>query len=159
MQMNAKLIPIRKQDPLEVSLSDEALLAACSTGDPDALATLYDRHVHSVHRFLYRLSHVDEHEVEDMVQEAFLAVYRSAKRYKGDASVRTWIFAIAANLAKTRARSHRRGRLARKEIGMRASTVTHGLESEVAAKEGVQRLAAHSKSCLSPALAFRNVSS
>jgi RNA polymerase sigma-70 factor (ECF subfamily) len=50
-----------------------------------------------------------------VVQATFLQAFRSARRYRGNASVRAWLFGIAANLA----REHRRGEGRRAEV-MRA---------------------------------------
>lgn len=138
--MNAKLIPIRKPKPLELSLSDAALVAACGAGDPDALGVLYDRYARDVCRFISRLTYVEADEAEDLMQEAFLAAFRSARRFGGKSSVKTWIFGIAANLAKSRARSGRRGRLARSEIALRIVETPSSPDDEVIARDAMTRL-------------------
>ncbi len=138
--MNAKLIPIRKPKPLELSLSDAALVAACGAGDPDALGVLYDRYAQDVYRFLSRLTYVDADEAEDLMQEAFLAAFRSAGRFEGKSSVKTWLFGIAANLAKSRARSGRRGRLARSEVALQVLETPRAPDAEVIARDAVTKL-------------------
>jgi RNA polymerase sigma-70 factor (ECF subfamily) len=42
----------------------------------------------------------------------FLEAYRSAPRFRGDSSVKTWLFGIAANLVRTHVRGEQRGRAA-----------------------------------------------
>jgi RNA polymerase sigma factor (sigma-70 family) len=89
-------------------MSDEALVAACSVGDAAALGALYDRLQPQVWRFLARITGrhgVDD--LDDLVQATFLAVHGAAARYRGGAAVRTWVFAIAANIA----RRHAEGRI------------------------------------------------
>lgn len=100
----AKVISLRGRKKPEGTLSPEALVAACAAGDPEAVARLYDHYCDDVSRFLSRLAYVNQQDVEDLIQEVFLAVFRSAPRYSRRSSVRTWLFAIAANIARDTAR-------------------------------------------------------
>ena len=63
-------------------------------GDKEALGTLYDRHSRTAYSLAYRM--MGERTVaEDVVQEAFLQVWRVAGSYRSErASVRTWILSI-----------------------------------------------------------------
>ena len=89
---------------------DAALLAAVADGKDRAFNILIDRHQQAVRTFLRGLTGRDE--AEDIAQETFLAAWRQAKSYKGQASVRSWLFAIAWRKAKgaqrQRFRSQRR---------------------------------------------------
>ena len=107
----AKVLSFRRRKEPEGALSDEALLAACGTGDANALAGLYDRYSADVCRFLSRLGHVDTADIEDLLQEVFIAAFRAAHRYRGDACVRSWFFGVAANIARCQARAGKRRRL------------------------------------------------
>lgn len=98
--MIGRLLPFRRPDPSPGELSDDALVAACAAGDPAALAALFDRHHQAVHRFLARLAGVDDHAVDDLMQDVFLQAFESARRFRGGASVRTWLLGIAVNLAR-----------------------------------------------------------
>lgn len=91
-------------------LSDESLVAGCAVEDPNALAMLFDRFADDVSRFVHRLRYVADADVEDLVQETFLQAFRAAGRFAGHSGVRTWLFAIAANLARAHARSASRRR-------------------------------------------------
>lgn len=66
-------------------------------GDAGAFAGLYDRHSRSAYSLAYRM--VGERQAaEDLVQEAFLDVWRAAGSYRAErGSVRTWILSIAHN--------------------------------------------------------------
>lgn len=78
---------------------DQALLDRVAAGDPAALGTLYDRYGRVVFGVLYRLLGAPE-PAEEVTQDAFHAVWRSAASYRADrGSVRTWILAIARNAA------------------------------------------------------------
>ncbi len=53
----------------------------------------------------------DAHATEDLVQETFLRVVRNLHRYRGQASVKTWVFTIARNLCLDYLRAAGRTRL------------------------------------------------
>lgn len=106
--MSGKLVPLRRIEGELVELSDEAVLAACGTGDAAALGALFDRFHRDVYRFLGRFPQLEEDERDDLVQATFLEVRRIARAYRGASSVRTWIFGVAANLARHARRGARR---------------------------------------------------
>ncbi|MBV8762309.1 MAG: RNA polymerase sigma factor [Deltaproteobacteria bacterium] len=91
-------------------ISDVALVAAVSTGDRAALATLYRRHHAVVYRFVARLAGVGSGDLDDLVQATFLAVHRAAARYEERASVTTWILAIAVRIVGKHVRTEVRRR-------------------------------------------------
>jgi RNA polymerase sigma-70 factor (ECF subfamily) len=107
-----KLVPLRRVDGLPAEMSDEALLAACALGDRAALGALYDRLSPHVWRFLSRMAGNQVEELEDLVQATFIAIHVSAASFKGTALVRTWVFAIAANVTRRHVRSEVRRRSA-----------------------------------------------
>ncbi len=81
----------------EAHLTDEQLLARTRSGDFAAFESLVSRHQQSALRAARRFLG-DEHEAEDMAQEAFLQVYRHAGQFRSDASFKTWFFRILSNL-------------------------------------------------------------
>jgi RNA polymerase sigma-70 factor (ECF subfamily) len=107
-----KLIALRRVEGLPSEMSDEALLAACALGDSAALGALYDRLAPHLWRFLSRMTGQRVAELEDLVQATFVAVHRSAPSYRGTASVRTWVFAIASNVTRRHLRDEVRRRSA-----------------------------------------------
>jgi RNA polymerase sigma-70 factor (ECF subfamily) len=106
----AKLVPLRRVSGETTELSDEALLAACGTGDANALGALFDRFHEAVYRFAGRLATTDEAARDDLVQATFLEIRRAAPSFRGTSSVRTWIFGVTANVARHTLRSERRRR-------------------------------------------------
>jgi RNA polymerase sigma-70 factor, ECF subfamily len=110
--MSGKLVALRRVQGDPVEMSDAALLAACGVGDSAALGALFDRHRASVQRFLSRMAHVEQRNVDDLVQETFLQVHRSAKKFAEKSTVKTWIIGIAVNVARHHARSEMRRRKA-----------------------------------------------
>ena len=108
----ARLVPLRRVDGVPAEMSDEALLAACALGDSAALGALYDRLSPHLWRFLSRMAGNRVEELEDLVQATFVAVHGSAASFKGTASVRTWVFAVAANVTRRYLRDEVRRRAA-----------------------------------------------
>ena len=85
--------------------TDEELLAAWGDGDDAAGRALFDRYFEPLYRFF--CNKVDDG-VEDLIQETFLASVEARSRFRGDASVRTFLFAIARKrLYKRWRRAHR----------------------------------------------------
>ena len=109
----SRVVPLRRVGGRPSEMSDEALIAACATGENAALGALYDRHVDAVRRFLGRMSGTDERDLDDLVQATFETVPRAARRFGGESQVRTWLFGVANNVARHHVRSEmRRKRLA-----------------------------------------------
>lgn len=79
--------------------TDEALLKRAGEGDQAAFLELYDRHRQPILRFAYRLlGEVDI--AEDVTHDCFLSLIRKPKNFRPDrASLRTYLFAAARNLA------------------------------------------------------------
>jgi RNA polymerase sigma-70 factor (ECF subfamily) len=90
--------------------SDEELLAACARGDRAALGALFDRFAVPLFRFFSRYAGARQADIEDLVQLTFVELERSAGRYRGEASVRAWMFGVAANLGRHHVRGEARRR-------------------------------------------------
>lgn len=78
--------------------SDEKLMLRFQAGDARAFEALVHRHRTPVFSFLLRLT-ADRGRAEDLCQEAFLRVVRAAARWEPRARFRTWLYALARNLA------------------------------------------------------------
>jgi len=77
--------------------SDEALMLAFAAGDMAAFDALYARHRRGLYAFIARLLTGREAAVDDVFQEAWLAVARSRASYRPTARFSTWLFQIARN--------------------------------------------------------------
>jgi RNA polymerase sigma-70 factor (ECF subfamily) len=111
MTSDGKLLPFRRVSGGVDDISDRALVSAIADGDQTALGALYDRFHRDVFRFVDRLGRFSG-DADDIVQMTFLEAHRSAPRFRGDATVKTWLFGIAANLVRVRFRSDARKRRA-----------------------------------------------
>ena len=63
-------------------LADEDLISLTDGGDTQALAALYDRHSRVAYSLAYRMMG-ERQAAEDLVQEAFLKVWRAARKLSG----------------------------------------------------------------------------
>jgi RNA polymerase sigma-70 factor (ECF subfamily) len=79
--------------------TDEVLLRRAGEGDQAAFLELYDRHRQPIFRFAYRLlGEVDI--AEDVTHDCFLSLIRKPENFRSErASLRTYLFAAARNLA------------------------------------------------------------
>lgn len=85
-----------------------AVVARAAEGDRDAWKAVVERYQGLVYSVAYTIIG-DRTEAEDAAQEAFLRVFRSLRRYRGEASFATWIYRVAISAAV----DHRRRRRAR----------------------------------------------
>jgi RNA polymerase sigma-70 factor (ECF subfamily) len=81
---------------------DDGILARLRAGDEAAFETLVAQHDAALHR-VARTFVPTAALADDVVQETWLAVIRGLDRFEGRSSLRTWIFTILANRARTRA--------------------------------------------------------
>jgi RNA polymerase sigma-70 factor (ECF subfamily) len=81
------------------ALADEDLMALVREGDDGAFEIVYDRHKSAAFSLAYRIAGT-RGVAEDVVQEAFLSLWRSGARYdRTRGSVRTWVLGIVHNRA------------------------------------------------------------
>jgi RNA polymerase sigma-70 factor (ECF subfamily) len=86
-------------------IADEDLLRAISRGDESALAALYDRYRLILFGLVLRILH-DRPEAEDVLQEAFLQVWRRASDFDPERGrAFTWLVTIARSRALDRLRA------------------------------------------------------
>src|ERR1022692_2647565 len=76
---------------------DAALMLRVRQGDTAAFTELVDKYKRPVMNVVYRMIR-DATEAEDLAQNVFVQVYKSAHRYESSAKFSTWLFTIARNL-------------------------------------------------------------
>lgn len=95
----------RTDDP-----SDQVLIARWQEGDERAATVLVQRHAGALGRYITSLG---EHEaVEEVVQDTFVRAFSSLDSFRGESTLRTWLFTIARRLIVDRRRAARRQRVA-----------------------------------------------
>ncbi|KLT73405.1 RNA polymerase sigma factor RpoE [Neisseria arctica] len=78
---------------------DQALVQRAQKGDHKAFELLVSKYQRRLTRLLSRFIH-DEHEVNDVTQEALIKAYRALPNFRGDSAFYTWLYRIAINTAK-----------------------------------------------------------
>jgi RNA polymerase sigma-70 factor, ECF subfamily len=92
---------------MSTSLDDEALLDRAARGDQGALGMLYDRYQGLMYGLASRITG-DSALAQDVVQEAFVGIWRNAARFSADrASARTWMLSITHHRAVDAVRRRR----------------------------------------------------
>ena len=113
-------------------LDDEAIITAIQHRDHSALAALYDQYGGLALGVAYRILG-ERGAAEDVVQEAFLAVWRRAESFQaGRGSVRSWLLAIVHNGAIDRRRGRHRRELDHVDIEAVAYRLQTGAEDTFA---------------------------
>ena len=89
-----------EHDP-DASAEEIRLIAALRAGEESAFMMLVERYQGQLVRVA--LMYVASHEIaEEVVQETWLGVLKGLERFEGRSSLKTWIFRILTNIAKTR---------------------------------------------------------
>ena len=80
---------------------DLQYVVLCQNGDTEAFAALVERHQKKMLNIAYRMLG-DYDEACDVVQDAFLAAYKSLNKFKAEAKFSTWLYRIVVNFTKNR---------------------------------------------------------
>jgi RNA polymerase sigma-70 factor, ECF subfamily len=105
--MNESQTGLRGRSAPSTDDADRAVLALVTAGQLDALQELYDRYRVIAYSIALRIT-ADASLAEDVVQDAFLGVWRNAARYaEGRGSVKTWLLSIVHHRAVDAVRRRR----------------------------------------------------
>ena len=108
-------------------LADEELMQLVYRGNTDAFEVIYDRHADAAFSLAYRIC-LQRQLAEDVMQEAFLSLWRSRARYERTrGSVRSWILGIVHNRSIDAVR--------RRRVRDRGETLDEQIESRLAEPE------------------------
>jgi RNA polymerase sigma-70 factor (ECF subfamily) len=108
-------------------LADEELMQLVYRGNAAAFEVIYDRHADAAFSLAFRMCR-QRAQAEDVVQEAFLSLWRSGARYdRNRGSVRTWTLGIVHNRAIDALR--------RKTVRDRGLSTEEGIEERIPARE------------------------
>src|SRR6476661_8771844 len=99
-------VPDLSASPASDDSTDLDLIARWKAGDERAATALVERHADAIARFAASVGARED--VEDLVQETFVRAFSSLDSFRGESSLRTWLFTIARRLLLDRRRSERR---------------------------------------------------
>jgi RNA polymerase sigma-70 factor (ECF subfamily) len=85
---------------------DEGLLRRAGAGDAAAFREIFVRHRNDVARLVYRMLNAPA-DLEDVVQEVFVQVFRSLKDFRGQSKFSTWLHRVTVNVVLMHRRSAR----------------------------------------------------
>ncbi len=80
----------------KINTDDGVLIERFQRGHQEAFDQLVQRYQEQAYRYAYRLTR-NADEAADVVAEAFVRVYKSLNRFKGDSSFSTWLYRIETN--------------------------------------------------------------
>lgn len=92
---------------IEADARDRADMERLQAGHDAALNDLMDRYATFIFHFLCRMTG-SEDDANDLAQETFVRVFKSRASYRSEQKFSTWLYAIAANLARNHFRWHTR---------------------------------------------------
>jgi RNA polymerase sigma-70 factor (ECF subfamily) len=87
--------------PRTMALPDAEIVAALKRGDQDVFADLVETYSPGLMR-MARMYVRDREVADEVVQDTWIAVLRGIDRFEGRSSLKTWIYRILMNMAKTR---------------------------------------------------------
>src|SRR5512132_2279885 len=94
--------------PGDDALVDAALIERWREGDQRAATELVARHAPALARFAANLGARDD--IEELVQDTFVRAFGSLDAFRGESSLRTWLFTIERRLMLDRRRAEKRER-------------------------------------------------
>jgi RNA polymerase sigma-70 factor (ECF subfamily) len=78
--------------------TDVELVQASLAGDRRAFDVIVERHQRAIYRVCYRFAGTHE-DASDLAQDVFVRAYKGLRRFKGNASLGTWLYRIAVNVS------------------------------------------------------------
>src|SRR5262249_20103171 len=84
--------------PADGTDPDARLIERFKGGQREAFDRIVERYRRDVYRIAYRMT-TNHEDADDVAQETFLRAYRALGSFRGDASLKTWLFRIAMNLS------------------------------------------------------------
>lgn len=108
----------------DVASAEAALIQRCASGEEGACAVLVAGHERMVYSLALNLLG-DRDEALDLSQEVFLRVFRTIHGFRGQSSLKTWIYRIVINQARNRKRFWRRRRRA-DQVSLDQHVAEHG---------------------------------
>ena len=108
---------------MAIEQTDDELLAAARAGDAAALEALLNEHQERLYRFSLKMCGSPS-DAQDVLQETLIALTRSIHTFRGDASVSTWLYAVARSFCIKRRRKSKFAPAQTESLDQRVANVT-----------------------------------
>ncbi len=130
-----RMAPVRA---LPSALDDRELAARCVAGDRTAQRRLFDREKRQVYATLFRILGSNQ-QLDDLLQDVFLSVFRGLHTFRGESSLSTWIDRCAVRTAFAYIRN-KRGRNHLELVAENVPAEDPSAERRALAREATRRL-------------------
>ena len=124
MQDTVVRLDLNVQEAASVRQDDLELIEGLRIGEESAYEKLIAQYQQPVYNLVFRLLS-DPSDACDVVQEVFVKIFRNIKAFRGQSSLKTWIYRIALNEAHNRRRWF--GRHKRQEVDLERDEALAGL--------------------------------
>jgi RNA polymerase sigma-70 factor (ECF subfamily) len=121
-------MPMVMSVPGAAAAADNALVARLREGERAAVEEAYRAHHVAIRGFARRLVG-DTAAAEDIVHEAFVALPRAIRRFRGDGSLRSFLIGVAANHSRRHVRSAMRRRRATERLAAHEELMPHTVDA------------------------------
>jgi RNA polymerase sigma-70 factor, ECF subfamily len=118
---------------IQISEAEQRFLA----GDSSSLREVYWENVRSVSRVIMRMG-VNPHDVDDLVQTTFLEALRSAEKFAGRSSFRSWLLGIAINQTRLYVRGKVRSRKHMEQLAKEEESRPASAEQELSSAQDIE---------------------
>jgi RNA polymerase sigma-70 factor (ECF subfamily) len=119
---------------VDMTVTDEELVARCNAGDTDSFNQLILRWERPMYALAYRQLGREE-DARDVVQDAFLRAFRALPGFKGEAKFSSWLYRITLNLCRDVMRRAKRAPFVQTPEGVDVGDL---VSSETAAAESIE---------------------
>lgn len=142
VQIESEALPARPMSRAADDATDRALVPRWLAGEERAATALVERHAPALARFAASIGVRERSEVDEVVQDTFVRAFHSLAEFRGDSSLRTWLFTIQRRLVVDRRRAARRRPDQDEVQESDAATEVTALDGMVATETEAQVLAA-----------------
>lgn len=141
----------------KLKTKEAELVEKLKSGDPDAVAQMYNANVDRVYSLVFNQVDRDHQAAQEIVQETFLAAVKSAKYFYGRSSIFTWLYSIANRKVADFYRRKKREAKHRVDYAVAPEQVQDIDESAVSLAESAESNAAIRQALSSLPLHYRQV--
>ena len=120
-------------------MDDQTIIRAIASKDNQAFRQLVERYQKIVANLAYKFTRNNQ-DAEDIAQEVFFTVWKEAGKFRGEASISTWLYRITSNKALNHLRKHKRDKQAASE-----DELAHIPDSSAKTPEGMMEQAENQK--------------